>query len=50
MRWIMESDAKEAAVRKVKKDIMPYKLQDHVMANLIQAYMAVTNTTYAKEL
>ena len=50
MRWNMESDAKETAFKKMKEDAMPYKLQDHVVANLMQAYMAVTNTTYAEEL
>ena len=31
-------------------NIMPYKVQDHVVANLIQAYLTVTIFTYAQEL
>ena len=50
MRWNMESDVKETTFKKMKEDIMPYKLQDRVVANIMQAYMAVTNTTYAKEV
>ena len=50
MRWNTESDAKETVYKKMKEDVMSYKLQDHVVANLMQAYMAVTNITYAKEL
>ena len=33
----MESYAKKTAFKKMKEDIMPYKLQDHVVANLMQA-------------
>ena len=49
-RWNMESDAKEIAFKKMNEETMLYKVQDHVVANLMQACMAVTNTKYAKEL
>ena len=29
---------------------MPYKVQDHAVANLMQAYLFVTNSTFAQEL
>lgn len=50
MRLNMETDAKEAAFSKMKEDIMPYKVQDHVVTNLMQAYLSVTNSTYAQAL
>ena len=46
----MESEAKENAFKKMSEDSMPFRVQEHVVANLMQAYMTVTNTTYAKEL
>lgn len=51
MRWNMESDFKEASLRKMKESTITCKFQDHhVVTTLMQAYLAVTNSTSTQDL